>query len=104
MMFHGNGKLRLARTAGSILLSALIAVPSAYAGTYLPQCYKPGPGTPKTLKYEARRGPYRIALVNSYTGIPWREQMIKSVKIWSARPEIASQLKELKIVSTGSDV
>lgn len=87
-----------------IVLGALIAAPGARAAAYMPDCYKAGPDNPGVLNYPARKGPYRIALVNGYTGIPWREQMIKSVKAWATRPEIAAQIRELKIVSTGSDV
>lgn len=94
----------LALMLGAVALGATLATQTAQADTFMPACYKAGPDNPGNLKYPAKKGPYRIALVNGYTGIPWREQMIKSVRSWATRPEIASQIKELKIVSTGSDV
>ena len=77
---------------------------SAAADTYMPACYKPAPGVTTTIKYPARPGPYRIALVNGYTGIPWRTQMIQESRAWAARAENARNIKELKVVSTGADV
>ena len=76
----------------------------ARADTYMPKCYKPGLGNTATIKYDKREGPYRLALVNGHTGIPWREQMIKSVKVWAAQPGNAKNIAELKVVSTGADV
>ena len=104
MTLRRKGRYGLTRTMGALILSAALASQAAYASTYMPACYKPAPNNPAILKYPAKKGPYRIALVNGYTGIPWREQMIKSVRVWAAQPEIAAQIKELKIVSTGSDV
>jgi ribose transport system substrate-binding protein len=83
----------------------MIAVQAAASdSTFMPQCYVPAAGIETVIKYEKREGPYRIALVNGHTGIPWREQMIKSVKAWTARPENAKDIANLKIISTGSDV
>lgn len=104
MTIQRKGLRSFTRAIGALTLSAALVAQTAYANTYMPECYKAAANNPGNLKYPAKRGPYRIALVNGYTGIPWREQMIKSVQVWAARPEIASQIKELKIVSTGSDV
>ncbi len=104
MTIQGKGLRSFTRAVGALTLSAALVTQTAYADTYMPECYKAGADNPGNLKYPAKKGPYRIALVNGYTGIPWREQMIKSVRVWAARPEIASQIKELKIISTGSDV
>jgi ribose transport system substrate-binding protein len=95
---------RLGRIAAAALLSAALSAPAVVAGTFMEQCYKPGANNTGTLKSAAKKGPFRIAVVNGHTGIPWREQMIKSVKAWAARPENAADIAELKIVSTGSDV
>jgi len=61
-------------------------------------------GTTKTLSYTPKAGPYRLALVNGFVGDSWRIQMIQSLKAWAARPENAKNFKELKVVSTGTDV
>lgn len=93
-----------------VVLSAAVAITigglsgKAAAETYMPDCYKPAAGETKTINYSPRKGPYRIALANGHTGIPWRMQMIQSVKAWAARPENAGDIAELKVVSTGPDV
>lgn len=95
---------RLGRIAAAALLSAALSTQAVEAGTFMEQCYKPGANNTGTLKFAPKKGPFRIAVVNGHTGIPWREQMIKSVKAWAARPENAADIAELKIVSTGADV
>jgi len=42
--------------------------------------------------------------VNGFVGNSWRIQMIQSLKAWATRPENAKSFRELKIVSTGTDV
>ncbi|WP_158258485.1 sugar ABC transporter substrate-binding protein [Rhodopila globiformis] len=71
--------------------------------TYNPQCFKPAAGH-KIMTMTARPGPYRVALANGFAGNSWRIQMIQGLKAWAARPENAKEIKELKIVSTGTDV
>jgi ribose transport system substrate-binding protein len=92
----------LAVLAGILLLGTMTA-PRA-AETFDPACFKADPESKKTISYEARPGPYRLALVNGYVGNSWRIQMIQSLKAWAARPDNAKNFKELKIVSTGTDV
>lgn len=94
------------RLKGAIsgLALASMAMGTASADTFMPECYKAAAGVENVISYEKHDGPYRIALVNGHTGIPWREQMIKSVKAWTARPENAADIAELKVVSTGPDV
>jgi ribose transport system substrate-binding protein len=87
------------------LVAAAATAPVAQATeTFLPACYKPAAGVSTTVSYPARKGPYRVALVNGHTGIPWRMQMIQQTRAWAARPEVAKDIKELKVVSTGADV
>ncbi len=94
----------IARSTSLAVIAAMIAAQPASAQTFMPECYVPAAGVDTVIKYEKREGPYRIALVNGHTGIPWREQMIKSVKAWAGRPENAKNIAELKVISTGSDV
>ncbi|WP_029009266.1 sugar ABC transporter substrate-binding protein [Azospirillum halopraeferens] len=89
-------------TAAAVALSA--ALPAAASDTHMPECYTPAAGSERVIRVEPRRGPYRIAVANGHTGIPWRMQMIRSVKAWAAKPENAADIAELKIVSTGADV
>jgi len=94
---------KLASGVSTFAVCASLAV-SATAQTFMPECYIPAPGVEGIISYEAKEGPYRVALVNGHTGIPWREQMIQSVRAWSERPENAGDFEELRVVSTGPDV
>lgn len=91
------------RSASAVAIMTSM-VSSVSAQTYMPECYIPAPGIEGTVSYDAKEGPYRIAVVNGHTGIPWREQMIQSVRAWSERPENAEYFEELRVVSTGPDV
>ncbi len=42
-------------------------------------------------------------MVNGFVGNIWRIQMIKTAKAYAEQPEIASMIKEFKVVSTGTD-
>lgn len=92
----------LAAFGGALLFGGATSASAQEA--FEPQCFKPMPGTTKTLSYPAKPGPYRLALVNGFVGNSWRIQMIQSLKAWAARPENAKNFKELKIISTGTDV
>lgn len=91
----------LAASAGAALAGIAGA---AGAQTYEPGCFKPFAASTKTIQYPAKKGPYRIALANGYAGNSWRIQMIKSLKAYAATPEMKPHIKELKVVSTGTDV
>lgn len=68
------------------------------------QCYVPWDETTQLFRYPAKPGPYRVALANGYIANTWRIQMIQTAKAYAAQPEVAAQLKEFKVVSTGEDV
>jgi len=87
------------------LAGAVAAGPAAVAAdTYLPACFRAGPASEAVIKLPAKKGPYRIAFANGFIGNAWRVQMIQTLKAYAATPEVASQLKELRIVSVGTDV
>jgi ribose transport system substrate-binding protein len=96
------------RATGKVLATCMATMitmgHAAWAETYMPGCYQAAAGVENVISYEKREGPYRIAVVNGHTGIPWREQMIKSVKAWAGRSENAANIAELKVISTGGDV
>lgn len=73
------------------------------AEAYNPQCFKPAPGA-KMMEMKARPGPYKVALANGFAGNSWRIQMIQGLKAWANRPDNKKDIKELKIISTGTDV
>jgi ribose transport system substrate-binding protein len=90
---------------GALAVAAPAAGPEVVAGPgYQPECFAPWSAETKFLKYPAKPGPYRIALANGFVGNTWRIQMIKTAKAFAESPEIAPEIKELKVVSTGTDV
>ncbi len=99
----GRRAVITALTIAGAFLAAMTG-PSRAADTYNPTCFRPTEGVTKTLSMKARQGPYRLALVNGFVGNSWRIQMIQGLKAWAADPQNAKNIKELKIVSTGTDV
>jgi ribose transport system substrate-binding protein len=91
--------------AGLFASAALAAAPAVVNGPgENPACFKPWDANTKHFQWPAKKGPYRIALANGFVGNTWRIQMIKMAKAYAATPEMKSQIKEFKIVSTGTDV
>ncbi len=97
--------------AGAVALTAMTAVaraagPEVVAGpaSVSPECFTPFTADTKFLKYPKKEGPYRIALANGFVGNTWRIQMIKTIKAYSEQADVAPDIKELKVVSTGTDV
>jgi ribose transport system substrate-binding protein len=74
------------------------------APSFQPECFRPWDEDTQTWIHEARDGPYRIAVVNSFTGNTWRIQMLKTLLAYAKTPEMADNIKELKVISTGTDV
>jgi ribose transport system substrate-binding protein len=70
----------------------------------LPECFKPWNDKTKFFQWPAKPGPYRIAVANGFVGNTWRIQMIKTAKAFVEDPAIKPDVKELKVVSTGTDV
>jgi len=99
-------RLAAAILAGSAFCAAArAAAPQVVAGPSAePECLAPWSQQTKFLKYPAKKGPFRIALANGYIANTWRIQMIQTAKAYAAQPDVASKLKEFKVVSTGEDV
>lgn len=89
----------LLTTAGVIAEPTIVAGPADDA-----QCYVPTSADTQFLQYPAKEGPFRIALANGYVANTWRIQMIQTAKAYAAQPDVAADLKEFKVVSTGEDV
>jgi ribose transport system substrate-binding protein len=95
-----------AAALGALALSAGVAhaKPEVVQGPgYLPSCFAPWSADTKHFKWEAKPGPYRIALVNGFVGNTWRIQMIQTAKAFVETPGIKEQIKEFKVISTGTD-
>lgn len=69
-----------------------------------PECFAPLKAETKFFKWPAKKGPYRIAVANGFVGNTWRIQMIKTAKAFAESADIKGDIKELKVVSTGTDV
>src|SRR5882724_3157326 len=71
---------------------------------YMPECFAPWSQDTKYFQWQAKKPPFRIALVNGYVGNAWRIQMVKTAKAFAKDPAIAPLIKEFKVVSTGTDI
>jgi ribose transport system substrate-binding protein len=98
-------------TVSGLALSALLTSTMAFAGPKIvsgpgadPACFKPWSSTTKFFQWPKKKGPYRIAVANGFVGNTWRIQMIKTAKAFADQPEIKKDIKEFKVVSTGTDV
>lgn len=92
--------LSLAASAG-----ALAAGPKIVSGPNPnPECFAPWSAETKFFQFNKKEPPYRIALANGFVGNTWRIQMIKTLKAYAEQPDVKPFIKELKIVSTGTDV
>ncbi|PWW04486.1 monosaccharide ABC transporter substrate-binding protein (CUT2 family) [Hoeflea marina] len=104
----------LAKVAGGIGAALFISLSSSTAVLAQPEvvagpsndaeCYVPWSADTKFFQFEKKDGPYRVALANGYIANTWRIQMIQTAKAYAAQPEVAADLKEFKVVSTGEDV
>ena len=98
--------LKSAAAMAALALSAQLALagPQVVSGPGAnPECFAPWSGQTKFLKWKAKPGPYRIAVVNGFVGNTWRIQMIKTAKAFAEDPSIKDKIKEFKVVSTGTD-
>src|SRR5580704_8119322 len=69
-----------------------------------PECFKPWSDKTKFFQWDKKPGPYKIALVNGFVGNIWRIQMVKTAKAFAEQAGIKENIKEFKVVSTGTDV
>ncbi|HLH49934.1 MAG TPA: substrate-binding domain-containing protein, partial [Roseiarcus sp.] len=92
--------------AGLLMSSvAVFAGPKIVSGPGAdPECFKPWSNATKYFQWPKKQGPYRIAVANGFVGNTWRIQMIKTAKAFAELPEIKKDIKEFKVVSTGTDV
>jgi ribose transport system substrate-binding protein len=102
--------LSLAAGAATALLMAMAATPAQAEPAIVsgpaadPACYVPWTDQTKFFQFPAKTGPFRVALANGYIANTWRIQMIQTAKAYAAQPDVAKDIKEFKVVSTGEDV
>ena len=100
-------RVSTAVVAGLLMMSAAAAVaaPKTVPGPGPePQCFKPWKADTKFYQWGKKDGPYRIAIVNGFVGNTWRIQMIQTAKAYAEQAGMKDRIKELKVVSTGTDV
>jgi ribose transport system substrate-binding protein len=98
-------RLTAVTLVGLFMSSAAWAGPKIVSGPGAnAACFKPWSDTTKFFQWEKKAGPYKIALVNGFVGNIWRIQMVKTAKAFSELPGIKENIKEFKVVSTGTDV
>ena len=103
---------RTLSVAGAAALFSVFAASAAFgAGPQVvqgpgatPECFAPFSADTKYFQFKKKEPPYRIALANGFVGNTWRIQMIKTIKAYAEQPDVKPLIKELKIVSTGTDV
>jgi len=98
--------LKLSTAVAVFALSAHMAFagPKSVSGPGAdPECFAPWSSETKFFQWDARPGPYRIAVVNGFVGNTWRIQMIKTAKAFAEDPAIKDKIKDFKVVSTGTD-
>ncbi|ABG30533.1 ribose ABC transporter substrate-binding protein [Roseobacter denitrificans] len=105
-MNHCKKMLGAVSLAGGLMLStAAFAGPEFVSGPgHDPVCFTPWSDDIKFMQWEPREGPHKVAVVNGFVGNTWRIQMIQTAKAFAEQPDIAAQLEDFKVVSTGTDV
>jgi ribose transport system substrate-binding protein len=69
-----------------------------------PACFAPVDENGTYFQWDARPGPYKVALVNGFIANDWRVQMIAVAKAYAAQASVASDLAEFKVISVGEDI
>ncbi len=97
-------KSATAIAALSLCTQLAFAGPEVVSGPGVdPECFAPWSADTKFMQWEAKPGPYRLAVVNGFVGNTWRIQMIKTAKAFAEDPAIKDKISEFKVVSTGTD-
>lgn len=94
-----------AASLGAFALAGPVsAAPEVVTGDgHLPECFAAWADDTPMFQWEAKEGPFKVAVVNGFVGNIWRIQMIKTAKAFAEQPGIADKISEFKIVSTGTD-
>ena len=102
---------QLGLVSGLAIAGLLMSSVATFAGPKIvsgpganPECFKPWSDKTKFFQWEKKPGPYKIALVNGFVGNIWRIQMVKTAKAFAELPDVKKDIKEFKVVSTGTDV
>src|SRR5215216_6473935 len=64
-------------------------------------CFVAAASNDKTVKLEAKTGPFTIGISNSYIGNAWRTQMLQMAQAFAQTDAVKPLIKDLVVVSTG---
>jgi ribose transport system substrate-binding protein len=67
-------------------------------------CFVAAKNNDKTVKLDAKQGPFTIGISNSYIGNAWRTQMLQMAQAFAQTDAVKPLIKDLVVVSTGDDV
>lgn len=76
----------------------------AWAGSNDTTCFVPWSSNTSMVHWPEKKGPYRIALSNSYIGNEWRTEMVQIAELYAKRKDVKPLIKELKVSSAGNNV
>ncbi|WP_299672051.1 sugar ABC transporter substrate-binding protein [uncultured Roseobacter sp.] len=104
-MFNLKRAIAPSALAFAMMAGAAVGAPNEVSGPgFDPECFAPWTDDIGYFQWDKREGPHKIAIVNGFVGNTWRIQMIQTAKAYAAQPDIAAQIEDFKVVSTGTDV
>ena len=68
------------------------------------KCMVPWASDTAMVTRDAKEGPYRIALSNSYIGNTWRTEMVQIAKAYTEQDDVKQHIKDFQVSSSGNDV
>ncbi|WP_417434614.1 sugar ABC transporter substrate-binding protein [Hoeflea sp.] len=102
--------MKLGRVISTAVVGLMLSTSLSLAGPEIvsgpgadPACFAPWVADTKYMQWQAKEGPYKIAVVNGFVGNGWRIQMIKTAKAFAEDPAMKDKIAEFKVVSTGTD-
>jgi len=102
--------MKLGRVISTAVVGLMLSTSLSLAGPEIvsgpgadPACFAPWDADTKYMQWQAKEGPYKIAVVNGFVGNGWRIQMIKTAKAFAEDTAMKDKIAEFKVVSTGTD-
>ncbi|MBO0902869.1 sugar ABC transporter substrate-binding protein [Jiella sonneratiae] len=68
------------------------------------KCIMPWASDTPMVKREAKSGPFKIALSNSYIGNTWRTEMVQIAKAYTERDDVKPMIASFQATSSGNEV
>ncbi|MBO0662982.1 ABC transporter substrate-binding protein [Jiella sp. MQZ9-1] len=90
--------------AGGVAMTAVSSLLGGAAWAAADKCIVPWSSDTPMVKREAKKGPFKIALSNSYIGNTWRTEMVQIAKSYTERPEVKPLIASFQATSSGNEV